>query len=238
MTFLHSGGAGDVVYALPFVRQQGGGILYLKPWNPWNRACDVVQALRALLEREPYVLEVRGYDPSYAFLSHDPGIAIDCDLDLFRRVAGSGRRALPLAYFDAFGISPEPGWKRPWLSAPPLFPEGIRRFAVVSRTPRYRDPSLSWDAITDRAARDHGAVFYVGLPEEHALFERETGRRIPFFPTPNLLAAARVLAASEAVYSNQGAILTLAQALGRPVFLEAAPGQSSAILGLEQVLNP
>jgi hypothetical protein len=236
-SFLHSGGAGDIIYALPLVRHLGGGILHVKARNAFNTTCDVFKAVKRLLEHQSYVVSVLEHDSGYGLFEHDPRIRIDINLDLFRR-ADVWVRKLPLCYFDAAGIVPPTNWQ-PWLVAEPRTPPGTRRgFAIVNRTLRYRDPRLNWKTLLSEIVERHECVCFLGLPEEHAAFEAEVGT-IAFLPTRDLLDAAHVIAAADALYCNQSACLSIAQGLGKAYHLEVAGGQSSCILGGpgERLLN-
>lgn len=234
--FLHSGGAGDIIYSLPFVRHVGGGDFFVKPWNEHNKACDVYSAVRNLLNRQPYVGIVTRSDPGRKFFDHDPAVPVDMDLDRFRKFVSMKGEPLPLGYFKAFEQAPPADWKKPWLEVDRRLP-CHERFAIVSRTARYQHPELNWAPIVDRAIERYGRVFFVGLGTEYGRFVAETKREIPWLHTEDLLDAAAYIAAADAVYCNQGPILTIAQALGKKCFLEVGPGYRWCVLGLEEILN-
>lgn len=239
-SFLHSGGAGDVIYSLPLVRHLQGGVLYLKPRNIYNTVCNVHLALKRLLERQWYIREVREYDAALGFFQYDPKIRTEVDLDKFRQVPELQTLKFPLCYFKAHAVAPPDGWSEPWLWAEPRVPVGAEGgFALINRTARYHAPRFDWNATLEAIVLRHEKVFFIGLPEEHEAFVRETKKEIAHLPTFDLWDVACYLEAAAALYCNQGACLTIAQALGRPYYLEVLPGQKSCILGgtNEWILN-
>ncbi len=237
--FLHSGGAGDVIYSLPFVRAQGGGSLYIKPYNEFNQSCDVYEVLKPLLLAQPYITEVHPYDPKRKLFEIDPATPTDVNLDNFRNNIEPGVTVIPKSYFGAFGIPLPDDWARPWLTVDPMLNPGMHAsFAVISVTPRYRNPRVDWKRVVQQALRRHGRLFFVGLMEELQLFYRENDHpKIGYLGTSDLLEVARYIACAEAVYCNQNPCLTIAQAMGKKCFVETAPGSSSCVLGLEEVLS-
>lgn len=240
--FLHSGGAGDVIYSLPFIRQAGGGILHIKAKNILNSNCNVFAILKRLLLRQPYIFDVVEYPSAYGFSEYDPRIPVEVDLDCFRKSAAIYERLLPLTYFDQLHVIPEKNWSRPWLTlAPadeifrPLHDRGS--YAIVNRTLRYRDPKVNWKTVLIEAARKHGWLYFVGLQDEHADLTKEIGFQIPWLPTKDLLEVAGYISGADAVYCNQSAALTIAQALGKPYYLEVAPRHRSCIFGAHRGPN-
>lgn len=237
MNFLHSGGAGDVIYALPYIRHLGGGTLYVKPCNPYNMVCNIYQAVVRLVACQPYMAGVIEHAIGYGFHTHAPGIKVDVDLDIFRRLAGLNTRPLPALYFEAAGLVPPlAATLAPWLAIPPVPHVGG---ALVCRTARYQDPRLDWAGVLAAARQRHGRVAFIGLPAEHVDFERLVGGPCPYLPTADLLEAAQAIAGADALYCNQGACLTVAQGMGKPYYLEVAPGHTNCILGGpgEKLLN-
>ncbi len=235
--FLHSGGAGDVIYSLPFMRHHGGGSLYIKPYNEFNKSCNVYETLKPLLERQSYIDSVHPYDPARKFFNMDPSVLIDVNLDAFRNAIEPDRTVLPISYFNAFGIPLPTDWARPWLKVDPVFPSGnTSPFAIVSLTPRYRNPLTDWRGTIAMALVQHKRLFFLGLPQEYWHFFKMINNSVLYLETADFLQAAGYIAAASAVYCNQNPCLTIAQAMRKKCFLESAPRSTSCILGLEEVI--
>jgi hypothetical protein len=246
--YLHSGGLGDVIYALPYIRHHGGGVLHLKSWNPVNfTTIDAFRMLKPLLLQQEYIEDAIEYDSSLPFGQYDPAVNIDVDLDGFRAVADF-EKTLPTTYFLARGEPVPPDWSRPWLTSPRAIgtvermADAVRKtsYALVHRTDRYRDPAFDWRPVLAQAAdAHHGRVFFIGYPVEYFQFRRDTGCELRFLRTADLAEVARLIMGAEALYCNQSVSLTLAQGLGTPYRLEVAPGFSSCILNRpnERLLN-
>lgn len=225
--YLHSGGLGDIIYALPYIRHHGGGVLHIKKSNGINVCADQFTALKGLLSWTGYV------DPW-----PDNGICEYpwVDLNKFRAVADF-QKPLPTTYFLAFGEPVPDDWSRRWLrAAPPKSPP----YAVVHRTERYQDPAFDWKKVMAAAMdRYKGLVYFLGFRDEYLAFERACGVEIVHYPVFDLEVMAFMIEGADVLFCNQSVGLTIAQGLGRPYQLEVAPGFSSCILNLpnERLLN-
>lgn len=234
--FLHSGGMGDIIYSLPFVRDLGGGTLYVKPRNCFNTSADAYLNLKPLLERQPYIRELKRYKPEYSFFQYDPSIEIHFDLDVFRSVPGFDHRPFPLTYFEAYSHPAPPDWRKPWIEVEPKKPPGVEGpFALINRTARY-SAGLDWKSIV---ASINVPFLFIGLSSEHARFEEEIGQKIPFLETQDLSMAAGYIASCKRLYCNQSVCAAIAQGMGVGCSIEVAPTQTCCILGdpNEKVLN-
>jgi ADP-heptose:LPS heptosyltransferase len=102
-----------------------------------------------------------------------------------------------------------------WLTVPsPKVVEG--RDIVINRTARWLPPTLSpiwkdWEAqgVPDRAV-------FIGLPAEHAEFNKALGWNIPHQPTTTLLEVAEYIAGANVFIGNQSVALSVAIGLGHP----------------------
>jgi ADP-heptose:LPS heptosyltransferase len=68
------------------------------------------------------------------------------------------------------------------------------------------------------------AVF-IGSPDEHELFQRETGIVITFVKVKDMLDMANIIAGADAFVGNQGLSLALATGLGKTCVVEKRPTQ-------------
>ena len=217
-SFLHSGNAGDLIYGLPTVRALGGGDLYLGVGDhpQWGHRAALppayAESLLPLLSAQSYVTSV----------SVHQGEPVDHDLDRFREHEAQAPN-LAAAHLRAFGL-PEEACEAPWLTvAEPL------RIAdspvLFSRTTRYRNPAFDWGHLV---ARYGSRALFVGLPEEHRLFEEELGR-VPYHPTRDLLELARLIAGCELFVGNQSAPYAIAEGLKVETILEVCPEHDNCL---------
>jgi hypothetical protein len=214
--FRHSGDLGDIIFALPTVRALGGGVLYLDPdggtTSPYVRATmtkptklsrQSIEAITPLLLRQDYIKGVQLWS----------GEVVDYDLDKFRTHLTFNN--LSDSHLAAFGL-PLTQRDRAWLTfADPLvIPD---RPIVISRSVRYHGNHGFWEAYLP-AIRDR-AVF-VGLPKEHEIFEYTFGCAVTFFPTPDLLTLARVIAGCRQFIGNSALPHALAEAMKKDLINE------------------
>jgi hypothetical protein len=215
-TFKHSGDLGDIIFALPAIRALGGGILYLDPdggfVTPLTKNADKVRtklnaeaidSLRPVLMQQPYIQEVR----------HWHGEAVDHDLDEFRRHLRFSN--ISDSHLAAFNLSPAER-DTAWLSiADPIVIEG--RPIVISRSVRYHGNHIFWEMSLPKLKET--AVF-VGYPKEHEIFEYTFGHQVPFYPTPDILTLARVIAGCEKFVGNSSFPHALAEAMKKDLVNE------------------
>jgi hypothetical protein len=199
-TFKHSGDMGDVIFSLPAVRAMGGGILYLDPegglssplvkWKGRDRtklSAAIIDSATPFLRMQPYVEDVR----------HWHGEAVDCDLDEFRRhIAFNNLSDSHLAAFKLPLTERDTAWLT--IDAPTRIPG---RPVVLARNLRYHGNDDLWEGNLPQL-KEH-AVF-VGHPKEHEIFVHTFGHQVPYWPTPDILSLARVLAGCEQFIGTQG----------------------------------
>jgi len=203
--YSHSGDIGDLLAALPVIRQLGGGelVLFPAPYTGFPMTVERVENLRPLLELQPYVKCVR-------WAAGPEGT----NLDEWRNHYDPSKNLTDMLA-HTFG-QPHPDREEPWLKID--WPDRIAR-VVFARCQRYRNPDVDWRQIYDEYA-DH-AVF-VGTPEEYCDFQNEVGH-VSYRYTPNYLDLARVVAAADLVAVNQTSIRWLAEGFKVPVLVEVEP---------------
>lgn len=223
--FHHSGDLGDVIYALPTVRELGGGDIYLTPDNRTPMATREkmnpgrAELLRDLLLAQPYIRSV-----TYA----DEMPAVDYDLNQMRMLLRKERldmtRGFNLAriFLRAFGL-PLHHDEESWLTVPAhRLPDTP---IVINRTLRYQDPEFRWKRLVDHF---RGQCVFVGTKEEHDSFTRVAGE-IPYLPTANLFELAQVISGCQLFAGNQSCAFAIAEGLKKRSILEACPGGSNTI---------
>lgn len=205
MIFSHSGDFGDVIYALPVIQYLGGGDVRLFPskHTGYRMTAERVAAMRPLLELQSYIT-------SCEWSSGPSGL----NLDGWRQAK----------YYDGLNLSdnvckhfcvPFSDQNKPWMVIDEINPVAEVVFAVGTR---WRG-KVNWRPSVEVY---RGRSVFLGLPDEHAVFERDYGQ-IPYFPTSTLLDAARVLAGAKLIHCSQSSLRSIAEALKLPVVVEQCP---------------
>lgn len=212
-TALHSGDLGDLIAALPVIRQAGGAKLFLctRP-DTKGFSDDRFNAIKPLLEIQPYIHGVERYDEASP---------IDLDFTDFRSKWAShptliGKQAVHV------GMDPSSVDISPWLTIPDAHRHGKM---VLCRSQRCLG-SLHWFRFFHRP-KD---CLFIGLEEDYEQFCRENSPWLPhkknmpaieFWPTENLLEAAKLIKGSRLFISNQTSLLWVAFGLGfSPMIIE------------------
>lgn len=236
-TFLSSGGCGDVIYQMAVMRELGGGILYLKRFNKHNKAVDQYEALKALLEAQEYVFEVREY-PQTDFFRYSDDSRPDVDLDSFRGLswADISKRNMLKTLFEVHGIiKPVP---ETWIDVDGMFTD--REYAIINKTPRHMDYSVDWHSIDKHVRHKKYAdgCLFVGLDAEYEDYINNFSFMAQAICT-DLLDVAMYVKSATHIYCNQSAVLTLAQAMNKPYSLVCRPKTKNCIFNRknETIIN-
>lgn len=206
--YSHSGGQGDICYALAAVKRLGAGFfkLTMNDYYYYN--------LKDFIEAQPYIKEVFKQD-SPAIVTHN--------LDLFRVTDGIGIVPLILNHFRAFGIN-EAGWNEPWLTIPDK--QLIKgKYALINVTPRYPAAGFDWDKEIILLKQKYKQLFYVGEEKDMV----GPFANLDYFRTDNALELAQVIKGSAVLSCNQSFALTIAQGLGKPYRLMVADYHTNCI---------
>jgi hypothetical protein len=215
-TFKHSGDLGDIIFALPTVRALGGGVIYLDPEggqssplvniNNKNRTkltARTIVSLTPLLRQQPYVHQVCFWE----------GQPVNYDLDQFRLHIRFHN--LSDSHLQAFRL-PFSQRDLAWLTvADPIVIEN--RPLVISRSVRYQGNHTFWE---DYLPKFKDRCVFVGFPKDHEIFEYTFGHKVLYYPTPDLLTLARVIAGCEQFFGNQGLPHALAEGMKKNLINE------------------
>lgn len=208
MKFRHSGGRGDVIYALPAMRAAGGGVLYLNLRSNVGVSAPLVEqdatSFSDILVSQTYVDSVEVWR----------GQEFDLDLDGFRKHLGKNRH-LALSHLLHAGVSAD--LSQPWLDFSDLQPQRCAEI-VVNRTCRYHG-FLDWKSLKPFQDR---AVF-VGSVMEFYNFITSTGLRLRYERTPTLVSLVQVIIGSRLFIGNQSLAFALAEGCKHPRILEVFP---------------
>lgn len=203
-TFFHTGDLGDIIAALPTMKHLGGGDLVIGEFHTRGPRESMKGArfdtIKPLLEHQSYIRSVEwGEKPDGAV-----------DFSLFRtlpRVYGES-----LAHWQARFLEVQPSFN-PWLQA-----EGKGNGRVIAgRSLRYHNPSFPWPLIAEK----YGAtLLFVGLPEEHAEFEKLVGRKVEHAITKDLYEVAQIIEGNNLGFYNQSSPFWIAAGLGKRLVQE------------------
>lgn len=201
----HSGDCGDLIYALPAIKDAagvGGAELTLFPASctGFRMNPERAESLQSLLEIQPYIRKVEWA----------PG-SVGINLDGWRCQYRNGwNLADMVSSWLSLPLSPR---EVPWLVVDHTNPVAE---VVFCRSPRYRNHRVPWRRIWEQYSK--GAVF-VGLEEEYNSFCHDVGT-VPYYATSNFLEVARVLSGSKLVCCNQSCPRAIAEGLKLPVVVE------------------
>ena len=220
----HSGMFGDMIWACAaikeIVRLRGDhqpADLYLYPKWPFFPVNEKTLAMiEPLLVQQPYIRSVQ--------LSTEP---VGMDINVFWpavdivpgwNIVDHYAHALKLRHTiqnDA------------WLTATSAWPSRIvvHRCVEADATEKRHNPLMPWRQIVDRFG--DRAVF-VGTPKEHAAFSAEFGS-VQHWPTADFFEVATIIQAAKFVFTDQGAVHTIAEAMKKPLMQETSPTVPSVI---------
>jgi len=221
ISFLHAGGIGDIVYAIPAIlsilknNNVDQAELYLQPdrevaysaWHPLGNKLlnlDFAERLTPLLKSQPYIADVRLYE----------GGKIDVDLNGFRRLPiNPTTYCLPRWYF-LFLVGTNWDLSKPWISVDKS--GRFKDYILVNRNARLRSKFISYKFLNDFADR----IVFVGVRQEFDEFRKECPSCDNFYEAPDFLELAESLAGARFFCGNQGFLYTLAEAMKIPRLLE------------------
>ena len=218
-TFKHSGNAGDLIYALPMIKELAGSqgaslrlalnvpISNKHLRHPLGNVMlnqGSFDLLAGLLAAQDYLQEVRVHE----------GEAVDFDLDVIRRAPLPHDR-LGISHWYGYFLGLAPDLSRPWLSVEPDV--STRDTVLLARSGRYRNTHLDFrflDSVPDLA--------FVGLPEEYEDMRRQLPN-LRWLPVADFHELARLIAGCRLFIGNQSFPFSLAEGLKVPRVLELYP---------------
>lgn len=222
-TFFHTGDLGDIIAALPTIREMDGGELVIghRPGVGFCRESmegGRFQAIKPLLEAQPYITGVR-----WGVLERGM-----IDFSTFRKTEARPGENLATRQARYIGVLIS---HEPWIHAAAGSLAAGR--AVWARSMRYRNYLFDWQG----RARRYPGVF-VGSPEEHADFEIHLARKVEYLPTENLLVLAETIAGSQIFIGNQSCPFWIAAGLGHPLIQETSPKVQDSIVERDNAEYP
>jgi hypothetical protein len=211
--FYHSGDYGDIIAALPIIKQQGGGHLVIGPCHTVNPGkCPRLKMtierylmIEPLLQSQSCIRSVR-YSPCHEETDKDfSTFRFEPRYDSENLAEWQARHIIGRLHLD----------QDPWLEVPRSNWTGR---VIVSRSPRYHNPDFPWKLISDKY---QDQLLFVGYHYEHRNFESMIGRKIEKAITDNLLDVAITISGSRQVFTNQTSIWWIAAGLGKRAVQES-----------------
>lgn len=218
--FHFSNDMGDIIAALPFVRQMGGGHITIgnhpkyKEWG-WREMKGMrFEALKPLLEAQSYIKSVE--------YSEDLE-GVDYNFLWWREEWKNGQS---LAHSQAIYFGIDKLDVSPWIQVnASLESKGL---AVLHRSPRYHNSAFPWWKILKKYKN---RALFVGTKEEYEEFPFLQRRHIQHRPCQNFLELAEIIKGSEIFIGNQSSPFWVAVGLGHPLI------QESYLLSLDSIIE-
>lgn len=208
MRFHFTNDAGDIIAAMTFVRQMGGGDVtignhYDMEARKMRPSRPIFKTLQPLFETLPYVKSIR-------YSEDTEGVDYDFSdwREVYSRVASLAHAQA--AYFGVHNLDVSP-----WLTAK-KDPRSDGK-VVVTRTSRYMNHSFPWFKIYQKYK---DKLMFVGFKEEHEALEKKVNGKINHVPTADFLEVAELISGSELYIGNQTAATWVAMGLGHPLIQE------------------
>jgi hypothetical protein len=209
-SFYHTGDLGDIIAALPVIRQLGGGELVIGNHGSMHAGWRAMEgarfnAIKPLIEAQSYISSIR--------FEHLPK-GVDFDISGFRNVHS---HRCNLSEAQARWLKVSNLNLDPWLNVTPS--ELSKGRIIVARSARYHNPRFPWKQLI----RSYGRrMSFVGLQDEFEAFVRWTGGSglVTYMPTRSLLEAAALIEGSELFIGNQSCPCWIAMGLGHRMIQE------------------
>lgn len=219
VNFVHSGNAGDIIYALPTIKKihelvQKPVNLYLKLDQPHNLALNFKHPLGNVMLNQVMAKMLIPLLSSQSYLNFCGIYAdqrIDIDLDEIRR-AGLilDRGSIARWYGYIFGINAD--LYKNWLEVKPNL--DYADTIVIARSQRYRSPFVDYSFLTN-----YSKLVFVGIQAELEEMKSEVSN-IQYFKANDFLELAEVIAGCKFFIGNQSFPFSIAEALKVPRILE------------------
>lgn len=221
-SFAHSGDSGDILASLPAVRDLGGGEYVVTGGSNGQRASmegERFDALRPLLEAQPYIEAVRWESDTGGAYSHD-----------FREFRRTRNRHDNLALQQAWTVGIEVELTAPWLTVPDH--QGHGR-VVIARSQRYHNYFFPWRDLL----RLYPDAVFVGLEAEHWFFENKWAKqKVEYRKHKDLLSLARFIAGASLFIGNQSCPFWIAAGLGVPLIQESWESDLNSVVRRDNAL--
>lgn len=218
INFKHSGHLGDLLYALPILKElskkskcnlyvnlnQTIGRNYFKhPTGNVMITKRSYQMVLPLLKAQTYINEVRIWNEE----------KIDIDLDLFRQLPVAMEFHSIRWYYHLTGLHPD--MSLPFIEVEPH--ETIKNKIVIVRTFRGRNPLINYSFLSQ-----YNDLLFVGTKTEYEEFSKEVPN-VEFYNVSDFMEMAQIIKAARFFVSNQTFSFAIAEGLKVNRLLESNP---------------
>lgn len=229
-TGITSGGAGDVIFAVPIMKSLGITRLYIKESFYPEGFGSMYSGLKELIEMQGFeVLSTK--DDGRGFDMFEPGLKYDYNMDAWRHCRMRGKWHIIFSQMTYWKVMRK-DWKRPWLTLGDMPSELILQdYTLWFLSPRWRNNSTyNWKALFQSVP---GQKYFIGFRSDYETFCKEVGQ-IDYKFVPDMLTMARLIRDSRTIYCNQGPWLALAQGIGADYHCHFKPGKTNTMLMTNQ----
>lgn len=219
LNFVHSGNAGDIIYALPTIKKihqliQKPVNLYLKLDQPHNLALHFKHPLGNVMLNQQMAEMLLPLLSSQSYLNIC-GIysnqRIDIDLDQMRRAGLMlDRGSIARWYGYIFGINAD--LYQSWLQVKPNLNYVDK--IVIARSQRYRSPFVDYSFL-----KNYPNLVFIGVQAEFEDIKLQLPN-IEYSKVPNFLELTEIIAGCKFFIGNQSFPFSIAEALKVPRILE------------------
>ena len=218
ITFLHSGHLGDLIYALPVIKElakdhechfyiQANKIMpveyYKHPAGHVYIDDRMLNLFLPLMKKQKFIHKVEKYN----------GQEIDINLDLFRELPVNIHFNSPRWYFHIAGIQVD--LTDPYLEVEPH--EKIKNKIVIHRTFRHRNQFINYKFL-----ENYKDLIFIGTKDEYEDLKQDV-KNLEIYDCKDYLDMARVIKSCKFFIGNQSVAFPMAEALKVPRILEAEP---------------
>ena len=218
ITFLHSGHLGDLIYALPVIKELSKNhechfyiqankkipVKYYK--HPAGKVYiddRMLNLFLPLMKAQKFIHKCEKYN----------GQEIDINFDLFRELPVNIHFNSPRWYFHISGIQVD--LTDPYLEVEPH--EKIKNKIVIHRTFRHRNQFINYKFLENEKN-----LLFVGTKDEYEDLKKDV-HNLELYDCEDYLDMARVIKSSKFFIGNQSVAYPIAEALKVPRILEAEP---------------
>jgi len=218
ITFLHSGHLGDIIYALPVIKELAKNHIchfyiqtnkkittefYKHPSGNVFIDDRLLNFSLPLLNSQKFIHKAEKYNSQQ----------IDINLDIFRDLPVNILFNSPRWYFHITGVQVD--LSEPYLNVLPH--ETIKNKIVIHRTFRSRSQFVNYKFLNN-----YENLIFTGLKNEYEDLKKEI-KNLEFYDCKDFLDMARVIKACKFFIGNSSAAYALAEAMKVPRLLEAEP---------------
>jgi hypothetical protein len=217
-TFKHLGKLGDVVWALPFIKEMGGAeTIYFSENDLKDFTIKDIEFIKPLLEFQSYIKDVKIWEQE----------SIDFDLSNFHQPLQAFGGNILSSFFDLY-LKPVPNKYtfEPWLECPAV--EQTNNIIVSYKKFEMTDwekmfvPHNFYLNLLNKNLETTG--LFVGTEEEHHSFNQTYRCNITHKKVKNALELACLIKSSSMCVGNQSFPTVLAESLKKSLFLETWRG--------------